>query len=192
MRKVVLAAAVLLLIFAAPAFANELELGLSWTPLPGADKNAEEGQLDSITGFHIAYNWWSIMYASWDSLVMPPFIIQDWTGYRRPGFLNLYDVGIRIVLGPVVGYATLGMNNVYVYKQKELAGLENNFGANLRLGAGLKFNWWGINLSGTAVFPSFQYMVNTLKGLAAKSTSDVALSKIGDALVPSINVTFYF
>jgi hypothetical protein len=180
------------MILAVPAFSNELELGLSWTPLPGADQNSPEGELDSITGFHIAYNWWAVMYASWDSLVMPPFIIQEWTGYKRPGFLNLYNIGVRFTLGPVVGYATAGMNNIYVYKQEQLGGIDNNFGANLRLGAGLKFNWWGINLSGTAVFPTFDYMVNTLKGLAAESTRNVSLAKIGDALVPSINLTFYF
>lgn len=192
MRKAILVAAVLIVVLAVPTFSNELELGLSWTPLPGADQNAEEeAELDSITGFHIAYNWWAVMYASWDSLVMPPFIIQEWTGYKRPGFLNLYDVGLRITLGPIVTYLTVGMNNVYVYKQDQV-GFENNLGANLRLGAGLKFGWWGVNASGTAVFPSFEYMGNTLKGLASDATREIAVGKIVDALVPSINLTLYF
>jgi len=86
------------------------------------------------------------------------------------------------------------MNNIYVYRQGDLQGLENNFGANLRLGAGVKFDWWGVNLSGTAVFPSFQRMIGTIKGLAATSDDvrNAALQKIGDSLVPSINVTVYF
>lgn len=201
MRKAVLAAVVLLLLMTAPAFSQlgpgEIELGLSFTPLAadeGAGPAAEEDALDAMPGFHVGYVLWNFVYASWDSLVAPPSLMSNWTGFLRPGFLNLFNAGIRFVIKPVVGYATIGMNNIYVYRQGDIQGLENNFGANLRLGAGVKFDWWGVNLSGTAVFPSFQRMIGTIKGLAA-TTDDVrnaAIQKIGDSLVPSINVTVYF
>ncbi|MBT3273948.1 MAG: hypothetical protein HN368_12400, partial [Spirochaetales bacterium] len=93
MRKTVIAvAAVFLLLIAAPAFSNELELGLSWTPV-AADENYDEDSGESITGFHVGYVMLNFLYASWDALVMPPSIISEWTGLYRPGFLNLYDAG---------------------------------------------------------------------------------------------------
>ena len=201
MRKAVLAAVVLLLLMTAPAFSligpGEIELGLSWTPLEAdqsAGPDAEEDALDAMTGFHVGYVLWNFLYLSWDSLVAPPSLISDWTGFSRPGFLNLYDAGIRFLIKPVLGYVTIGMNNIYVYRQGDLQGLENNFGANLRIGAGVKFDWWGVNLSGTAVFPSFQRMIGTLKNLAATNSDiqNAAVQAIGDSLVPSINVTVYF
>jgi hypothetical protein len=201
MRKAMLAAVVMLLLMTAPAFSDigpgELELGLSWTPLP-ADESAgpavEEDALDAMTGFHVGYVLFKFLYISWDSLVTPPSLIKSWTGFNRPGFLNLYDAGIRFIIKPVLGYVLLGMNNVYVYKQGDLQGLENNFGANLRLGLGVRFDFFGVNLSGTAVFPSFQRMAGTLKGLAA-TTDDVrnaSVQAITESLVPSLNIVFYF
>jgi hypothetical protein len=191
----------MLLLMTAPAFSDvgpgELEIGLSVTPLQGgqsAGPDAQEDSLDAMTGFHFGYVLFKFLYLSWDSLVSPPSLIKTWTGFNRPGFLNLYDGGIRFFIKPVIGYVTIGLNNVYVYRQGDLQGLENNFGANLRLGAGVKFDWWGVNLSGTAVFPSFQRMAGTLKGLAA-TTDDIrnaSLQAIGDSLVPSLNVTLYF
>jgi hypothetical protein len=84
------------------------------------------------------------------------------------------------------------MNNVYVYNQGSNQALKNNFGANLRLGAGLKWDWIGINLSGTAVFHSFRSMTRTLAGLANKDSRERAVDKIGETIVPSINVALYF
>jgi hypothetical protein len=192
MRKTVLAVAViLLLIMAAPAYSNELELGLSWIPIP-ADEEMMEDSIDSITGFHIGYVMFNFLYASWDALVMPPQIISEWTGLYRPGFLNLYDIGIRIQIRPVIGAISLGLNNVYVYRQGDVQSFKNNFGANLRLAAGLRFDWWGIGLTGTAVFPSFDYMADTLKGLVSPETRSFAAQKIGDSLVPGISATLYF
>ena len=123
---------------------------------------------------------------------MPPSIISEWTGLYRPGFLNLWDFGIRIQIRPVVASVGLGLNSIYVYRQGDVQTLENNFGANLRLAGGLRFDWWGIGLSGTAVFPSFDYMIDTLKGLIPESSRQFAAQKIGDALVPSITFTLYF
>ena len=193
MRKTVLAAAVIVMLImtAAPAFSNELELGLSWTPVQ-ADENYGEDALESMTGFHVGYVMLNFLYGSWDSIVVPPSMISDWTGFYRPGFLNLYDFGIRIQIKPVVVSVGMGLNSVYVHNQGETQTLENNFGANLRLAAGLRFDWWGVGLTGTAVFPSFDYMVDTLKGLVADSTRQYAADRIVDSLVPSLAVTLYF
>ncbi len=192
MRKTVLFVALLALavFVATPAFA-EMELGLSWTPVPGND-NSPDAQMESITGFHVGYQWWGIFYASWDSLVMPPEIINSFTGFQRPGFLNLFNAGLRLRIGPIIGYATLGTNNIYVYRQAELENFDPSFGANLRAGVGLKFNWWGINVSGTSVFPSFERLTQTLAALGDPDTQQIAIDKIVDGLVPSINLTFYF
>jgi hypothetical protein len=195
MRKTVLAVAVvtLLLMISAPAYSNEFELGLSWMPVP-TDENQTEDTVDSITGFHIGYVMLNFLYASWDALVMPPSIISDWTGLYRPGFLNLYDAGIRIQIKPVVVTVGLGLNSVYVYDEGNTQFLEDSksLGANLRVGAGVRFDWWGVSLTGTAVFPTFDYMVETLKGLVADSTREYAAEKIVDALLPAIALTLYF
>lgn len=190
MRKIVMCTLVLLILTAAvPAFSQELEVGASFTPVPGG--GTADGELDFIFGFHFGYSFFRILYASWDSLVMPPAIISGWTGLYRPGYLNLYDAGIRFSIGPVIAFAELGLNSIYVYKQ-ETIGFDPNFGANLRLGAGARFGWWSIGLSGTSVFPSFEYMLNTLKGLVSDTTRKTSLGKIADTLVPSVNVTMYF
>ncbi len=194
-------AALLLLALAVPAAFAEVELGLSATPVPGG-QGTTSTEADMITGFHVGYNW-GILYGSWDALAMPPRFISNMTGswdsvnnvYVEgpyvPGFLNLFDVGLRVILQPFVLYTTIGVNDIYVYKN---LGPGGNFGANLRLGAGLRFGFWGVSLSGTAVFPSFGSMVQTLKQLVAQDAAirNQAVSVIGDNLVPSINLTFYF
>ena len=192
MRKTALFLAVFVLLFmSVQAFSDEIELGLSWTPIMDDAVSAEDA-VDSIRGFHFGYVLWGFVYGSWDALVMPPSIIQNWTGFYRPGFLNLYDVGVTFYFKPFVVYGELGLNNVYVYKQGSSQALKNNFGANLRIGGGLKWDWIGINLSGTAVFHSFRSMAGTLAELVNSDSSDRAAKKIGDAIVPSLNVVLYF
>jgi hypothetical protein len=191
MRKIVMCALVLLILTAAvPAFSQEIEIGMSFTPVIGDPVTSQE-ELDFMFGFHFGYSFLYILYASWDALVIPPQTIGEWTGLQRPGFLNLYDAGVKFTIGPVIAYAELGLNSIYVYKQ-ETIGFDPNFGANLRLGVGAKFGWVGITLSGTSVFPSFDYMIGTLKGLIADSTRKTSLGKIKDTIVPSLNVTMYF
>ena len=189
-------AVMLLLALAVPAFA-EVELGISATPVQGGQSNANG--TDFITGFHIGYTW-GILYLSWDPLAMPASMVQNMTGYfdeksqayvtgvYAPGFLNLYDAGLRFSLKPFLVYAEVGTNNLYVYKNQG----GGSFGANLRLGAGLRFNTWGINVSGTSVFGSFGQLTDTLKGLVSTDTRNAAIQAITANLVPSINFTFYF
>jgi hypothetical protein len=152
-----------------------------------------------VPGFHIGYAW-SVLYFSWDALAMPPFFVQNATtvmdpttgavtsGPSVPGFLNMYDVGLRFVLKPILGYLEIGTNNLYVYQQ----GLAGGFGANLRLGVGLKFGWWGVNISGTEIFASFSDLTSVIGGLFDASTRTWAANEIASGLVPSLNLTFYF
>ena len=71
-----------------------------------------------------------------------------------PGFLNTFDVGVRIILRPVVLYAELGPNLLYIYGGQIYKGGEG-VGVNGRIGAGVKFGFWGVNLSFTQVFATW-------------------------------------
>ncbi len=192
--------------FAVPVFsADQWEIGLSWTPIPGGDqstKSKDEGGMDSITGFHFGYIWWHIGYATWDALVMPPFIIAGMTsyqddqgnwqpGYYRPGFLNLFDVGGRLNIGPFVASAEMGINNIYIYQGDSPVEYSGDFGANLRLGAGLKFDWWGVSVTGTSVFPSFKKMIHVVGGLFSSDNRRWSINEIKGGLIPSILLVLY-
>jgi hypothetical protein len=207
MRRCALPIAVLLLlVFAIPVFA-EWELGASFTPYGGGDSEyADQTSFfdEAIKGVHFGYVWWRIAYATWDSLIMPVHVVEGMTsrydpetgfakeGIPRPGFLNLYDVGARLLLGPFVVSAQVGVNQLYVYKQEELPDFDPQFGANLRIGAGLVFDWWGISIAGTSVFPNFEDVVSTLGGLAGSDFArEKALEKIASGLVPTIHFTMY-
>ena len=121
--------------FAAPLWAGELELGVSLFPIDWGDEpnegtwitEEEESFInDWLFGFHVGYGW-TLFYASWDSYVLPPHVIQDMTtlvvdndivreGFYRPGFVNFFDVGLRLTLfDMLVGFATLGVNSLYSY-----------------------------------------------------------------------------
>jgi len=193
MRKTALFAMFLVLAFviAGPVIAD-IEIGISATIDP-AEANDPDAELVPIPGFHLAYQWWGIFYASWDAMVLPPNLVNDLTGYLRPGFLNLFDAGIRIRLGPIIAYATAGTNNIYVYRQAELKDFNPEFGANVRIGAGLKFGFIGVNLSGTTVFASFDRLARTFQNLrGTPSEQRAAIDTIVSGLIPAINVTLYF
>jgi len=201
MKKLLAPLAVLLLLaLAVPAAFAEVELGMSWTPFNNPNAPATDpSKNDSITGFHVAYSWF-ILYGSWDALAMPAFWVEQATsyvdpvtetyypGFGVPGFLNLYDVGVRFYLRPLIVYAEAGINSLYVYGGQTF----DRVGANLRLGAGARFGFWGLNLSGTAVFASTEDLGAVLKALGAEQTRSWAVKQISDGLVPSLNLTFYF
>jgi len=198
MRKSVLITALLVLglVAATPVFA-EIELGISGTlsQPKDNDQNAEFGPELSewlIPGFHVGYSW-AIFYASWDAMVLPPDIINDFTGFHRPGFLNLIGAGIRLRIGPVVTYATVGTNTIYVYRQSDLEGVDPELGANVRAGLGLTFGFWGVNLSGTMLFSSFERLARTFQGFAGTpAEQQAAWDTISDGLKPALNLTLYF
>ncbi len=213
MKRRMIIVAVLLLVMSIPLFANQLELGISATMVipEAADSESEysDAQQDVfetiLPGFHIAYRWWEIFYATWDSMVMPPEMITDMTGvivqdefdpdftyFRpgpyRPGFLNLWDLGIKLILGPVVVHTELGVNTIYVHNQSELPDdFSTNFGANWRAGVGVKFNMWGVNADFTSIFPSFNTMIQDIQGLIQQKPG------IKDRIkwVPSLTVILY-
>jgi hypothetical protein len=197
MKKILLPLAIVVLLeLATPVFA-ELELGISGTPYP----NPQTGNtMDMLIGFHVGYAW-SGLYGSWDSIAVPNFMVQNWTGgyyradgtyvlgYNVPGFLNLYDVGIRLVLRPLVGLVEVGVNSLYVY---QVGLLDTGLGANLRLGLGLKLHRWGIMVTGTSVFGSWDDLTTTLSGLFSDTRRKDSLNRIENSLVPSFQLTIYF
>jgi hypothetical protein len=190
---------VLLVALASPVFAD-WELGMSWTPLTSTDVTATGNttKLDSMPGFHIAYSWF-ILYGSWDALAVPNFMVEGMTsyydpvngyspGFYVPGFVNLFDAGIRLVIAPFTAYAEVGTNTLYIYQVGMAPG---GIGANLRIGAGLYFDWWGVSISGTSLFASFADLQSTLKQLGSDNTRQTAVNSIEKSLIPSVELKLY-
>jgi hypothetical protein len=193
----ILIAAVVLSFAALPAF-SEWELGVSWTPVPNAITSASP-RMDSMEGYHLAYAT-SIFYASWDILAVPDFVVEDWTGYLDPesglyypgfhddGYLNLYDVGIRLALRPFVCFAEAGMNGLFVHGEGFLPA---GFGANIRLGVGARFDWWGISVAGTSVFATWDELWSTVEAFGLPETRTAAWTAVQSSLVPSVMLIWY-
>ncbi len=191
MKKILLPLAVILLLaLAVPAFAErgEWELGLGWTP-------SQDVVNQTILNFHIGYAW-NILYASWDAYAMPDYWVYNATSYTDPytgvfypgtalpGFLNLFDVGVRFVLTPVLVYGEIGPNVLYIYGGQIF---NRSVGVNARFGVGAKFNWWGVNVSWTQVFASW----TDLEG-AFHSAFHGNWAPLEDRAVPTLNVAIYF
>jgi hypothetical protein len=211
MRRILVLSVLLLAVIAGPAFGqDQFDIGISATPLFAEEGETATDILDNlIPGFHVGYRFLYLLYASWDALVLPPRIVESMTtrfiqrpdgstvvqeGYFRPGFLNLIDAGIQIVLGPFVVSAELGVNQVYIYKQDELDPRPDaNFGANVLVGAGLKFGTWGITGRAFVVFPDIESAIFTLSSLASSDNefAAAALDVVLDNLIPQIMVTLY-
>jgi hypothetical protein len=184
-------AAVVLLSLAVPAAFSEAELGLGITPgvVGGGDANS-----DAIINFHVGWSW-TILYLSWDAYAMPDYWVYNNTtyvdpntgyvvpGYLAPGFLNLFDIGVKIVLKPFIGYAEIGTNSLYIRGGQDYGKL----GVNFRVGAGVKFGFWGINLSGTQVFASS----NDLDG-AIYAARHGDWSYLTQGMTPTLNFVLYF
>ena len=204
-------AVILLLAMILPVTADEFELGMSLTPII-AEEDTDDPNYDPdnaqalvLPGFHLGYRFAWIGYVSWDSYVMPPEYITTMTatydpdtdtyqpGPFRPGFLNTWNIGGKLVLGPLVGYSTIGVNTIYVYKEAEYLdeNFNKNFGANWKVGAGLKFGDWGINLDLMALFPSVSTMFDELEALSSddQAISDAAAERI--QWIPSLVATLY-
>ncbi len=191
MKKILVPlAVVLLLALAVPsAFArpSQLELGMSWTSTSFLQNQASS--TDSILGFHAAYDWF-ILTGSWDSLAINSATMNSLTGWYVPGFINYFDAGLRFKLRPFELAAEIGTNYVYFYNGEGPS--NGSWGANLRLSGGLNFGWWGVGVSGTSAFSSFELLTSTIGGLFSSSTRTKALSDLTGGLVPAIYLTFYF
>lgn len=212
MKKLTLILVAGLLLFgASSAFAEEFELGIGLTPIQNPPNLGEGEKLPIYPSFHFGYSWWAIFYTSWDAQVLPPHIVESMTqdfvngepvaGSFYPGYLNFFDVGLRLSIGPVVALAETGLNHLYVFgsgdkvddpKVERGSGFK---GTNLRVGAGMKFNdTWGALLTGTAFFRDFQQVGTTLSALFGQEGNleqKVAFDNLKEKLFPSLLITLY-
>ncbi len=212
MRKIAIAAPLLLILFLAalPLSAGELELGMSLTPIKrdtSADPNAvQNDSKDTILpGFHLGYRFAWIGYMALDSYVMPPEYVTNMTatydpdtdtfspGPYRPGFLNTWNIGGKLVIGPLTGYSTIGLNTIYVYKESEYLDKDfnKNFGANWKIGAGLRTKDLGVNLDLMALFPSADTMFQELDLLFNGTEDEKAAVKERIQFIPSLVFVLY-
>jgi hypothetical protein len=221
--------AFLIMTLTIPLFAqDELELGLSMVPLHMVlgDKGPEEGVepmpdnpdmymeetdfLDEwMIGFHFGYST-GILYASIDSFVLPPGLVEQMTmgdfynpdtgmiepagGIFRPGFLNFLDVGAKLTLNKFVLFGEAGVNNLYVYHQGDLPPEQQDkigkLGTNLRIGASYKvIDNLSIGLTGTAIFPNFKTMGAALKGVFGDENYENSKEQL--QFLPMVMVVFY-
>jgi hypothetical protein len=194
MKKLLLPlAAILLLALAVPAAFSEAELGVGLSP--GSVGGSTDPTVDPILNFHVGWSW-TILYLSWDAYAMPDYWVYNNTTYvdpnsgytvqgvLAPGFLNLFDAGLKIVLRPFIIYAEVGTNMLYLRG----GATYGKYGVNARLGVGLKFGFWGVNLSGTQVFASTQDMSAAFhQGFQNGNWSDLT-----QGMVPTLNLTIYF
>lgn len=192
-------AAILLLALAVPAFAD-WELGLGISPSQNST-STDPGQVNSIINFHVAYAM-SFLYFSWDAYAMPAYWVYNATTYIDPangyiypgadvpGFLNTFDVGVRFFLRPVIFYGELGTNLLYLYGgriYKDPYG-HPGVGVNARIGAGVRFGFWGVNLSGTQVFTTWSDM----SGAFNQAFRTGNTSYLTDGSVLTLNFVLYF
>jgi hypothetical protein len=192
-------AAILLLALAVPAFAD-WELGIGITPSQNST-STDPGQVNSILDFHVAYAY-SILYFAWDAYAMPAYWVTNATTYidptsgyvyngaQVPGFLNTFDIGLRVILRPVVLYGEIGTNLLYLYGgqiYKDPVG-NSGVGVNARIGAGVRFGFWGVNISGTQIFATWTDMRAAFdQAINHGNTSDLTAGS-----VLSLNFVLYF
>ncbi|MDP3176292.1 MAG: hypothetical protein Q8M76_00225, partial [Spirochaetaceae bacterium] len=178
-------ALVLTLLLAGTFAWADIELGAGISPplgeLPEGMPEEAAGPLgNTMVSFHGGYSFAWLFYVSADAFVLPPFVVRNMTSYVdeqgfvkdgqfRPGFLNLINVGIRPKIGPFAVSATVGINNLYLYKSSEIAedAYSPELGVNLRLGAYFFLSKsLAVTVSGTTVFPDSNALVSTLKAVA--------------------------
>jgi hypothetical protein len=214
-RLLILVTAITLLFLANAAFA-ELELGFALTPPITTDvpENIAGDFLESsIKSLHVGFSWWWLFYASWDSLILPPYVVQELAATKGgegdnifytpgplvPGYLNLFDLGIRPKIGPILAFAEVGINHMWIYGDSwdvnpYRSDANTSVGVNMRIGAGLAFGWWGITASGTLVFTDFETMAEDLDTLSNGSqfAQDQVAEKLINSLIPSVGFNIYF
>ena len=200
-------ALLLLLLVSSPIFSiieEETDVGISFMP------TTEDVFLDSgLVGLHIAHRFAHVLYASWDALISPPQMVQSWTtsektdhhgtklilpGVYRPGFLNLFDFGLGLPIGPAFISAQAGINYLYILEQFRLAEINQGgaLGANVRVGAGIRFDEWAIIANGTVVFPSIQSALQTITDLGTTGArGDAARSAFNDYMLYSAGFLIY-
>jgi hypothetical protein len=210
MNRRILIPVVALALLATPAFA-QFDLGLTAT-VPLAATADPSAQVEALPGFHFGYGFLWLFYGSLDSIVLGPQTVQSMTkrvqelegggiyetaGYYRPGFLNLADVGARLIIGPFVAAAQFGLNSLYIYKQQEILAenpnFQSGFGANFQVTGGLRFGFWGVSVIGTAVFPDMTSAIRSVSRLVANSEAErtLAFNQIVQRMIPTLAVVLY-
>ena len=189
-------AAILLLALAVPAFAD-WELGIGFTPSQNST-STDPNQVNGIIDFHVGYAI-SILYFAWDAYAMPAYWVNNATTYIDPssgwvsqgadvpGFLNTFDIGVRLILRPIVVYGEIGTNLLYLYGGQIYNGYAG-VGVNARLGAGVRFGFWGVNISGTQIFATWTDMSAAFH--QAIYRGDTSYLTAGSVL--SLNFVLYF
>ncbi len=185
--------AILILGAATPVFA-EWELGMSLFPASqGSLPSQPSGTIDWMIGFHLAHNFWHSGYLSWDAISLPYYMTQNLTSgsYSVPSFLNLYDAGIRLAGGPLLAFAEVGLNNLWIYD----VGLQPlaDMGANIRAGFGVRSRWWGVTVSATEVFPRIGDLSSTLGGMWSmdQTMRSSSMASLRNGLIWSVGLTLY-
>jgi len=172
-------AGVLLLGLAASGAFAEAELGFGLTPGGVGGGNATS---QVVPSFHVGWSWYAL-YLSWDAYAMPDYWTYNYVGTFVPSFLNTFDAGLKLVFRPFIAYAEAGPNFLYLRGGQT----DDTVGVNIRLGAGLKFRRWGINLSGTELFSSWDNL-----GSSFSQALHGNWSILTEGMTPALNFTLYF
>lgn len=206
-RKTALVVALLLLL-GGSAWA-ELELGLGIAPPIGdVPAQAQTGSFftDATKVLHAGLSFWWLFYAGYDGLILPPYSVQQLTsgidtgtgqvtdGYFRPGFLNTFNVGIRPRIGPISIMASVGINQLYVYRQDADGLASPPLGVNVKAGAGLRFaKWIGLSATVMSVFGDVKEMTDTFNALGGSDPflAKQAEDKLLNNLFPVITLNLY-
>jgi hypothetical protein len=200
-RKILIFMALAGLLLATPVFA-EWEFGVGITPIQAEEGVETSSFLDQmmISG-HVGYSFMWLFYGSIDSIILPPMVTQDLSsttekeGYYRPGYLNLFDVGVRPRIGPILAFVEVGASSLYVYKQEEIPDYEPTVGFNARAGVGLVLKEkWGVTASGTVNFQELEVMTSTFEDLFNGTTyqQEQATETLMEKLIPTLTFNLYF
>ncbi len=205
-RTLILPVALLLaVVVAAPVMSQseELSVGVSLNGMQ------EDEALDAAQiGFNVGYRFLNILLADWSAVSLPPGVVANITGYEftddngnkfyvpgvdRPGFANFFDIGLALNIGPFVGTAQAGLNFLYIYKQDELESYDGSAGANLRVGAGVRFDWWSVIINGTVVFADLTTALQTLSALSSEDDflRERAEDKLQSGLMLALSLNMY-
>jgi hypothetical protein len=189
-RRIIILISLAALLGAGSAAAAELELGLSASPKPV--ETAGEDELQFIPGLHLGYAFGGIFYLSLDSLHAVEAVTETVTDGEildEKSLINLAGGGLRLHLGPLVSYATVGPSWMSFYESDRRA----DVGANIKLGLGLRSEWWGITLNGTQFFYNMDAALDTIGDLFSrqKDTRQGAADRITDGMFPTLIFTLY-
>lgn len=206
MKKLFIISFMLMLALPSILFADEIELGLSLTPMEVLKSEEDQsmetlsegegGGGDFILGLHFGYSMAWLLYASIDANAMPPWwvakttsTVDELTGERvagtyQPGFVTFLDVGIRPTIGSFILLAELGINHFYIKGGGDNA---NKLGVNFRFGLGYKLDPFSISLIATSIFPDFKTMSYVFDALS--DDEEWAQEALAKSIIPSL--TFY-